>query len=125
MATLAERGINPNVVNDQVGRLTFTADLADGIHHLLTIRPAYGTYNLTGSGETSSWADIARDVFQLSGHDPNRVTGVTTTEYFSGAPGPIAPRPRNSVLDLTKIQATDFHSSDASESLGHYLSTIV
>ncbi len=35
MASLAGRGIKPSVVNDQTGRLTFTADLAAGIRHLL------------------------------------------------------------------------------------------
>ena len=35
MASLAERGIDPKVVDDQIGRLTFTDDLARGIRHLL------------------------------------------------------------------------------------------
>ncbi|MET0830557.1 MAG: bifunctional dTDP-4-dehydrorhamnose 3,5-epimerase family protein/NAD(P)-dependent oxidoreductase, partial [Microbacterium sp.] len=67
MASLAERGINPTVVDDQTGRLTFTTDIAAGIHHLLTTRPAYGTYNLTGTGTPTTWADIARHVYHLTG----------------------------------------------------------
>ena len=35
MKSLAEQGIKPSVVNDQIGRLTFTSDLADAIAHLL------------------------------------------------------------------------------------------
>ena len=35
MASLAERGIDPKVVDDQVGRLTFTSEIARGIRHLL------------------------------------------------------------------------------------------
>ena len=35
MASLADRGISPAVVDDQIGRLTFAADLAAGIAHLL------------------------------------------------------------------------------------------
>ena len=30
MASLAERGIDPSVVDDQIGRLTFTDDIARG-----------------------------------------------------------------------------------------------
>ncbi|QIG41067.1 sugar nucleotide-binding protein [Microbacterium sp. 4R-513] len=121
MASLAERGVDPAVVDDQVGRLTFTAEIARGIRHLLDSEAEYGTYNLTGSGEPTSWADIARQVFELGGHDPARVKGVTTDEYFASATGPVAPRPRNSVLDLAKIEAAGFTSETASESLSRYL----
>lgn len=108
MAGLAERGIDPRVVGDQTGRLTFTSDIARGVRHLLDDAPAYGVYNLTGDGAPTSWAQIARDVFALTGHDPARVTEVTTEEYFASATSPIAPRPRNSVLDLSKLAATGF-----------------
>lgn len=121
MASLAERGASPRVVADQRGRLTFTADLARAIRHLLAQRADYGVYNVTGGGETLSWADVARQVFRLRGHDPARVTGVTTEEYFATAEGPIAPRPRNSVLDLAKIEATGYSVPDAAKSLAAYL----
>ncbi len=117
MASLAERGVDPRVVDDQVGRLTFTADLARGIRHLLEVEAPYGVYNLTGAGEAVSWADVARRVFALGGHDPARVTGVSTEEYFASAAGPVAPRPRNSVLDLAKIEATGFVPSPVADSL--------
>ena len=122
MASLAERGVDPRVVDDQFGRLTFTEDIARGIRHLLESDAASGVYNLTGAGEPQSWADIARRVFEITGHDPARVTGVSTDEYFSSAAGPVAPRPRNSVLDLTKIQATGYGSSEADVALARYLS---
>jgi len=113
MASLAERGIDPKVVDDQRGRLTFTSDIAAGIAHLLASNAPFGTYNLTGAGEPMTWAEVARDVFSLTGHDPARVTGVSTEEYFASAAGPISPRPRNSVLDLTKIRAAGFEPADA------------
>ena len=121
MASLAERGIDPKVVDDQVGRLTFTRDIARGILHLLESGAPYGVYNLTGGGEPASWADVAREVFRLSGHDPHRVTGVSTDEYFAGATTAVAPRPRNSVLDLTKIEEASFSVRPAFESLADYL----
>ncbi|AMG84122.1 MULTISPECIES: bifunctional dTDP-4-dehydrorhamnose 3,5-epimerase family protein/NAD(P)-dependent oxidoreductase [Microbacterium] len=121
MQSLAERGIDPRVVGDQIGRLTFTSDIAAAIAHLVETRAPYGVYNVTGSGDPRSWADIAREVFRLSGHDADRVTAVSTDEYFASATGPVAPRPRNSVLDLAKITATGFVPADADESLAAYL----
>jgi dTDP-4-dehydrorhamnose 3,5-epimerase len=108
MATLATRGINPTVVADQTGRLTFTSDIAAGIRHLIDTHAPYGTYNLTGNGPPQTWADIARTVYHLTGHDPARITDVTTDQYFASASTPVAPRPRNSTLDLHKIRATGF-----------------
>ncbi len=113
MANLAERGINPTVVADQTGRLTFTDDIAAGIRHLLDTQAPVGIYNLTGDGEPTTWADIAKQVYELSGHDPARVTAVTTDAYYAGNPGPIAPRPRNSVLDLARIESTGFSTIDS------------
>ncbi|MBW9094599.1 bifunctional dTDP-4-dehydrorhamnose 3,5-epimerase family protein/NAD(P)-dependent oxidoreductase [Microbacterium jejuense] len=121
MASLADRGVDPKVVDDQVGRLTFTDEIARGIRHLIESNSPYGVYNLTGAGEPCSWAGIARRVFELSGHDPHRVTGVSTEEYFSAAPAPIAPRPANSVLDLSKIIGAGFVPTDADASLMAYL----
>ena len=119
MASLAERGVDPSVVNDQVGRLTFTDDLAAGIAHLVEVRAPFGTYNLTNSGEASTWHDIARDVYAATGHDPSRVTGVTTAEYFAGKS--VAPRPAHSLLELAKIRATGFEPRTATEALREYL----
>ncbi len=121
MASLAERGIDPTVVADQVGRLTFTDDIARAIDHLLTTGAASGVYNVTGGGDVRSWADIARDVYRLTGHDPARVTDVTTAEYFAAATAPVSPRPANSALDLTKLEATGFVPADAAERLAGYL----
>ena len=120
MADLARRGIEPSVVDDQYGRLTFTTTLADGIQHLLQARPAPGIYNLTNSGPTRSWFDIAREVFTLVGADPETVSRQTTADFAAGKV--MSPRPRHSTLDLTKIQATGFTPPDADEALRAYLS---
>ncbi|WP_442575039.1 dTDP-4-dehydrorhamnose reductase [Microbacterium sp. F51-2R] len=121
MASLAERGVAPRVVDDQFGRLTFADDIARGIRHLLETAPPYGTYNLTGEGPAMSWADVAREVFSLAGQDPARVTGVSTEDYFATTAGPVAPRPRNSVLETGKLAATGFTARDAREALAEYL----
>ncbi|WP_370525960.1 sugar nucleotide-binding protein [Pseudarthrobacter sp. NBSH8] len=119
MASLAEKGVSPAVVNDQIGRLTFSEDLAAGIKHLLDVGAPFGTYNLTNDGEPRSWADVAADVFELSGRPRGSVTGVSTSEYFRGKEA--APRPSNSVLDLTKITGTGFRPELADTRLKGYL----
>lgn len=120
MLSLAERGINPSVVDDQRGRLTFTSEIARSIRHLLESDAPCGVYNVTGSGPIMSWADIARRTFELAGHDPDRITGVSTSDYFANATGPVAPRPRNSALDLTKVEATGFAPGDVDVHLKRY-----
>lgn len=120
MASLAGRGVRPAVVDDQIGRLTFATDIAEGIKHLLDTQPSFGTYNLSNDGSPQSWADIAADVFELSGAERSRVSGVTTAEYFKDKAS--APRPLNSVLDLAKIKSTGFHPRDSKAALVEYLS---
>lgn len=120
MKSLAEKDIKPSVVNDQVGRLTFTEDLAKGIKHLLDAKASYGTYNLSNDGERASWADIAKEVYALSGKSADDVTPVTTEQYYEGKEG-IAPRPFESTLDLAKIKATGFAPREWKQALREYL----
>ncbi|MGY1724499.1 SDR family oxidoreductase [Blastococcus sp. SYSU DS0533] len=120
MAALADRGVSPSVVDDQIGRLTFTADLAAGIRHLVGTGAPYGTYNLTGDGEPVSWADVAALVFTARGRSADDVVRVSTAEYFAGRTG-VAPRPLNSVLDLSRIRATGFRPEHWRDGLAHHL----
>ena len=119
MVSLAQCGIHPAGVNDQIGRLSFTQDIAAGISHLLGTGADYGTYNLTNDGEPQSWADIAADVYELSGNSRSDVVGVSTEEYLRT--NVAAPRPLNSVLSLNKVQATGFHPRLARQALADYL----
>ena len=118
------------VVDDQLGRLTFTDQMAAGILWLLgyrggDVRPTEpapcGTYNLTGSGRVASWAEIARAVFDATSGNGGAVVPVTTAEYYAGAEGPVAPRPEHSDLDLTKIESTGFSPRDWEDELREYL----
>jgi dTDP-4-dehydrorhamnose reductase len=67
MAKLAEGGVDPAVINDQFGRLTFTKTLAGAVQFALENEIPYGTYNLTNSGDRTSWFQIAQEVFRLTG----------------------------------------------------------
>ncbi|MGJ6980391.1 sugar nucleotide-binding protein [Aestuariimicrobium soli] len=119
MARVAATGVSPQVVDDQVGRLTFTTDLAAGIVHLLDSGAAPGTYNLTNTGPVVSWADIAARVFELCGRDPGDVTGITTAAYTAGTTA--APRPNHSALALDKLIASGFTPAPWDERLVDHL----
>ncbi len=120
MKSLAVKGVEPSVVNDQIGRLTFTDDLANGIVHLIETNAPYGTYNITNDGQSVSWADIAKKTFELSGYNPDSVSGVTTAEYYADKKG-IAPRPLQSTLNIAKIQSTGFAPREWDVALREYL----
>lgn len=120
MLGLADRGISPSVVSDQVGRLTFTSELVRAIDHLLANQSAYGTYNVSNNGDPTSWADITRTIFEMAGKTELTVTDTSTAEYYAGKEG-IAPRPLKSTLDLTKLGATGFKSTDWKEALEEYI----
>ena len=122
MASLADRGVNPDVVDDQFGRLTFTAEISRAIVHLLENEAPYGTYNLSNDGDPMTWAGIARAVFRARGRDAESVRSVTTAEYAAGKS--LAPRPRHSILSLDKIISAGFRPADAMTQLQEYLSSL-
>lgn len=119
MLELGKKGVNPTVVADQVGRLTFTNQLVRAIDHLLTNQAAYGTYNVSNDGEPASWADITRAIFEAAGYNLT-VTDTTTAEYYAGKEN-IAPRPLRSEFDLAKIQAAGLTLADWREELKNYV----
>ncbi len=122
MAALADRGVSPRVVDDQVGRLTFATDLAAGIVHLLGSQAPFGTYNLTNAGPVMSWADIAKQVFELRGREAADVTPVSTDDYAQGRA--MAPRPAHSTLSLDRITGTGFTPRDAAARLRDHVAAI-
>lgn len=123
MAELAAKGVAPKVVGDQMGRLTFTTDLAEAIRFLLQEKAPFGTYNFSNDGDIVSWADIAKAVYGGVGKPEDQVTAVTTEEYFKDKPAG-SPRPLNSALDLKKITALGFKPRDWRLALETYLKEI-
>jgi dTDP-4-dehydrorhamnose reductase len=66
--TMWERatGLPTRVVNDQVGRPTYTGDLAVATWRLVEQRAA-GIVHATNGGTATTWFDFARDVFAHAG----------------------------------------------------------
>ena len=80
------------VVDDQRGAPTWSADLARGLVELARSDAPAGVYHCTGSGDTT-WFGLTQAIFAEVDADPARVEP-TTTDAF---PRP-APRPAYSVL---------------------------
>lgn len=83
------------VVHDQFGSPTWTVDLSRAVAALLE-KDAHGTYHAANAG-FCSWCDFARVIFDEE-RMKTRVRPITADEL--GRP---APRPRNSVLDCSKL----------------------
>jgi len=94
----AERG-GLDVVDDQVGQPTWTADLADLIVRLVDAGAPAGTYHGTSSGKVS-WHGFAQAVVASAGLDP-AIVAPTTSEAFVRP----APRPAYSVLGHDALRA--------------------
>jgi len=85
-------------VDDQIGKPTFTADLA-GALLTLAARNDSGVMHVTNEGVVS-WYEFCREVLIAAGEDPDRVRPCATHELQPPRP---APRPANSVLANTRF----------------------
>nr|WP_281362145.1 dTDP-4-dehydrorhamnose reductase [Cellulomonas humilata] len=92
IARAARERSSLDVVADQLGQPTWTADLADLVHRLVQAGVPAGTYHGTSSGSTS-WHGFAAAVVGAAGMDP-AIVHPTTSEAFVRP----APRPAYSVL---------------------------
>ena len=92
MINLEHQRPTVDVVDDQHGQPTWTADVASQIIALVRSTAAPGVYHATSSGQTT-WFGLAREVFGLLGADPARVRPIP-----SSAMSRPAPRPAYSVL---------------------------
>ncbi len=91
---LADERDTVSFVDDQIGHPTFAGDLADMVVRL-GVERVPGVFHTTNQGAVS-WYEFAREVFAAAGHDPERVSRITTADLDPPRP---APRPANSVLD--------------------------
>ncbi len=120
MMGLAIKNISPTVVDDQIGRLTFTPVLAEAMVKLIETNAPHGIYNVSNDGEPASWADVTRTIFSRLGRDGLIVTGTSTEDYFRAKPE-AAPRPLQSAFDLTKIKAASIVLPDWRTELHAYI----
>ena len=100
MLRLAETKSELNVVCDQIGSPTYTADLAPLLCDMV-VSEKYGVYHATNEG-ICSWAEFAEEIFRLAGKDI-KVNPVPTSEYPTRAA-----RPLNSRMSKAKLEEMGF-----------------
>lgn len=102
MIGLEARRDTLDVVDDQRGQPTWSADVAERIADLgPRVGPdTNGVLHATNSGETT-WFELAREVFRLIGADPDRVHPTTSAAFTRPAP-----RPAYSVLGHSRWPQT-------------------
>ena len=84
-----------NIVADQYGSSTYTADLALLLIEMIKTAK-YGIYHATNEG-VCSWAEFAEEIFKVAGMNV-KVNYITTGEYPTKAK-----RPLNSRLSKSKL----------------------
>lgn len=100
MIRLGKEKDSLNVVNDQIGSPTYTADLAPLLCDMI-VTEKYGTYHATNEG-FCSWADFAKLIMQEASLDCT-INGIPGSEYPTKAK-----RPFNSRLDKTDLDDAGF-----------------
>ena len=96
MLNLAKAGKDINVVDDQIGKPTFTKDLAEKTKAILDQEAPFGIYHVVNEG-TCSWYDFAKKIFEIKGLTIN-LKPIKSADY----PLP-TPRPQYSILLNTKL----------------------
>ena len=104
MLRLAETKKELNVVCDQIGSPTYTADLAPLLCDMI-VTEKYGTYHATNAG-SCSWSEFAQAIFQAA-KKAVKVNPVTTAEYTALVPQQ-AKRPKNSRMNKDNLTACGF-----------------
>ena len=109
-----ERGA-VSVVNDQIGMVTYTYDLARLVVDMIQTKE-YGTYHATNSGDFISWYDFAKEIFKQAGMD------VPVTPVDSSAFPAKAKRPKNSRMNQSELDKHGFtRLPDWHDALARYL----
>ncbi|SCM83622.1 dTDP-4-dehydrorhamnose reductase [uncultured Sporomusa sp.] len=89
-----------NVVCDQIGSPTYTADLAPLLYDMI-VTDKYGTYHATNEG-VASWAEFAKEVLRQAGYSAT-INFISTSEYPTQAVRPLNSRMSKNSLDEARF----------------------
>lgn len=104
------------VVDDQVGRLTYTGDLAAVAWRLLQLETS-GTIHVANSG-TATWFAVAREIFSRL-HASALLAPCSTKEFPT-----VAARPAYSVLDTSRVESLLPALPPWPEALGRFMKDV-
>lgn len=117
MLKLGRNHSEVNVVCDQIGSPTYTADLAPLLCDMV-VTEKYGTYQVTNEGYCS-WAEFASEIFKQAGYK-TKVNFIPTSEYPTKAK-----RPLNSKMSKKSLDEAGFNRLPAwQDALRRYLKEI-
>ena len=97
-----------NVVADQYGSPTYTADLAPLLIEIIKT-DKYGVYHATNEG-VCSWAEFAEEIFKVVGMNV-KVNHIATAEYPTKAKRPLNSRLSKEILDKYSYQLPSWEIS--------------
>lgn len=117
MLRLGKEHSEVNVVCDQIGSPTYTADLAPLLCDMV-VTEKYGTYHATNEGYCS-WAEFAAQIFRLAGYK-TKVNFISTSEYPSKAKRPFNSRMSKKSLDEAGLRRLP----DWQDALGRFLNEL-
>ena len=113
-----EKGAD-TVVDDQIGSITYTYELARLLVDMIQTEK-YGRYHATNEG-LCSWYEFACEIFRAAGMNEVKVTPVPT----SGYPASRAKRPMNSRMSKEKLTENGFERlPEWKDALARYLKEI-
>ena len=94
-----------NVVADQYGSPTYTADLAPLLVEMIKT-DKYGVYHATNEG-VCTWAEFAEEIFKIAGMNV-KVNHIMTAEYPTMAKRPMNSRLSKKILLVQKFKLLNF-----------------
>lgn len=115
MLRLAKDHDRLTVVNDQVGRPTWTRTLAEFMLYAVQHQIPYGYYQLSNDG-SCSWYEFASEILKDQSVD---VQPVTSAEYPQKAY-----RPRHSIMSLAKVKEAGFSPLSWQEALQDFIKSL-
>ena len=102
MLRLAETRTELNVVCDQIGSPTYTADLAPLLCDMIQT-DKYGTYHATNEG-VCSWAEFAEEIFRVAGK-PVTFHHILSKDYPAKAKRPLNSRMNKACLHANGLKS--------------------
>jgi dTDP-4-dehydrorhamnose reductase len=112
MQRLAKTMDKLSIVDDQVGRPTWTRTLADFMVYVTTENIDYGVYHLSNDN-SCTWYGFAKEILKVESLE---LLPVTSEEFPQKAE-----RPKYSVLDLSKTKQTGFVIPTWQEALNKFI----